>query len=378
MNYSKSLNDKPKVLHVIVGLNIGGAERMLLRLVKNSHSYDHVVVSLTNIGKIGLEIQKYGVRVIHLGLSGQPSFFQLKRFYELYKICKRVNPDIVQTWMYHADLFGGLIARLSGCKYVVWNIRNNNIPQGIFSLTGFIIKLCSIFSYFIPKKIVCVGTSVANFHTRLGYDSKKLVVIENGYEFDSIFNEVVHNTADNEFVIGIIGRFDPLKGYEVFLKSLKHFFIESKKPTKIVMAGRGISLSNRPFFELFNSFNLPIEFFYFYDEIDSVSSFYRKIDLLVSSSVSEGFPNVVVEAMACGVPCLVTKVGESETIVGRCGWVVPPNDALALKEKLMEIRDISSEELRTIGMKARERVHRNYSITKVVKKYECLYKDLIK
>jgi glycosyltransferase involved in cell wall biosynthesis len=369
------LNDRPKVLHVIVGLNIGGAELMLYRLIKNSPNYDHSIISLTDLGKIGVKLQRMKIKIYPLGLRKGFFLFQLFKVFRLYSLCRGIKPEIVQTWMYHADILGGLVAKLSGIDNIVWNVRNNSIPQGKFTLTSFIIKLCSLFSYFIPRKIVCVGDSVLSSHLFHGYDKSKLFIIENGYEF--LPRSYFPNEKKDSLVLGIIGRFDKLKGFDIFFETMEKYFRICKKQPKVIMAGRGISSSNIEFSSLFANYDLPIECFDFLGEVEDVAIIYSKINLLVSSSISEGFPNVVVEAMSFGIPCLVTNVGESSSIVGDFGWVVPPNDSFRLLQELSLIEKYSFDELGMIGEKARSRVYEKYSISIIVEKYERLYEVLL-
>lgn len=375
MSNRKFLYGKTKVLHVIVGLNIGGAELMLYRLIKNSPNYDHSIISLTDVGKLGAKFQRMKIKIYPLGLKKSFFLFQLFKVVKLYNLFREIKPEIVQTWMYHADILGGLVAKLSGIDNIVWNVRNNSIPQGKFSFTAFIIKFCSLFSYSIPRKIVCVGDSVLSTHLLHGYDKSKLFVIENGYEFLRKTHFAIEKKET--LVIGIMGRFDKLKGYDIFLETMEKYFRICKKQPKVIMAGRGISTNNVEFSSLLANYDLPIECFDFLGEVDDIAIFYSKINLFVSSSISEGFPNVIVEAMSFGVPCLVTNVGESSSIVGDFGWVVPPNDSFRLLQELSLIEKSAFDDLGIIGEKARIRVLERYSVSIIVEKYERLYELLL-
>ncbi len=371
----KCLYKKPKVLHVIVGLNIGGAELMLYRMIKNSTNFDHSIITLTDVGKVGVKLQRMKIKIYPLGINRVFFLFQIYKIIKLFILLRKIKPEIVQTWMYHADILGGVVAKLAGIDNIVWNVRNNSIPQGKFSFTAFIIKLCALFSYYIPRGIVCVGDSVLSTHVLHGYDKNKFFVIENGYEFLRKTHFVIDKK--DTLVIGIMGRLDKLKGYEIFLETMEKYFRICKKQPKVIMAGRGISSNNKEFSTLLAKYNLPIECFDFLGEVDDIESFYSKINLLVSSSISEGFPNVIVEAMSFGVPCLVTNVGESSSIVGDFGWVVPPNDSFRLLQGLSLIEKTSFDDLGIIGEKARLSVLERYSISIIVEKYERLYKLLL-
>ena len=95
---------------------------------------------------------------------------------------EKEKPDIVQTWMYHADLFGGIACRLAGIKQVFWNVRNTQIPQKGLSVTLSVIKICAFLSKFIPKKVICCAQSALESHVNLGYRKEKMVVVPNGFE----------------------------------------------------------------------------------------------------------------------------------------------------------------------------------------------------
>ncbi len=161
-----------KILHVIIGLDVGGAELALKRLVTlhiNNPRYSHTVVSLTDVGVVGQQLRELGVEVVSIGFVeiGLNSVFQLPwKFFYLIKLIRHQRPDIVQTWMYHADLVGGLAARLAGCHKVIWGIRNTDVfpGSGVSRITSWIMKLCGILSGFVPHTILCVGNRAKSVH----------------------------------------------------------------------------------------------------------------------------------------------------------------------------------------------------------------------
>jgi len=176
-----------RVLHVIVGLDVGGAEAMLKRLIESAPASipGAVVVSLTSLGVIGESLRGQGARVHALGMSSVLDF--PITLWRLVKLIRQYQPGIVQTWLYHADLLGGWAARLAGSCAVVWGVRSTNIPQGPLSLTYWLVRLCAVCSRIVPHRIICCAQSAKEAHIKLGYAARKMTVIPNGYDF-SVFD----------------------------------------------------------------------------------------------------------------------------------------------------------------------------------------------
>ena len=171
------------IIHVIVGLNVGGAELMLKRLILSSldnPNYQHSVISLTELGVIGRQLQKEGVSVIALNMESIISLPNI--FLKLRSEIKKQNPSIVQTWMYHADFLGGIAAKSLDIDNIVWGIRTTDVTLGGSKSTVALRKLCALLSYIIPKRVVCAADAGRKIHERIGYDASKMNVIHNGFQ----------------------------------------------------------------------------------------------------------------------------------------------------------------------------------------------------
>ena len=147
---------KIKVLHIITGLSTGGAEMMLYRLLAalKGSDLEPVVLSLTTVGPVGEKIKDLGIPVYSLGMGKR--FRDAALFFKLVKLVKKHDPDLVQTWMYHADLVGGLAAKIAGYNNVLWGIRNNNLElDAVRVSTIWTAKLCAKLSSLFPNKIIC-------------------------------------------------------------------------------------------------------------------------------------------------------------------------------------------------------------------------------
>ena len=174
-------NNKAVILHIISGLGDGGAEGVLYRLIKSDTKNVHQVIALTGGGKYESLLIKIGVSVSSLNLPR--GSFTFKSAIQLYKKIKQSKATVVQTWMYHSDLIGGVIAKFAHVELIIWNIRHSNLnPEDTKKSTIVVAKLCALFSYFIPNRIVCCAEEAKEVHISIGYQAKKITVIGNGYD----------------------------------------------------------------------------------------------------------------------------------------------------------------------------------------------------
>jgi glycosyltransferase involved in cell wall biosynthesis len=366
-----------RIIHVIIGLNTGGAELMLKRIVLNSSHAQHEVVSLTSLGVVGKSLESQDIKVHAMGLTIY-NFFNI--FLRLVYYLHKTKPDTVQTWMYHSDLFGGTAARLSGVRRVIWNIRNTEIPQKAFSTTGLIIRLCALFSHFVPDKIICCANTAMTRHVQLGYSREKIVVIPNGFSVNISRPDTIPDEAsrkllqihDDNIVIGMIGRYDYLKGYDILARAASQLLRDSRKNIIFLCAGRNVEWSNLALTSIIYRLNLQKNF-RLVGEVRDVQAYLSLMNIFCLSSRSEGFPNVVGEAMLASLPCVVTDVGDAATIVGNEGLVVPPNNHLALAEALRYFINLDATERVSIGSRGRARIIERYDIKAIARIYDNIY-----
>ena len=176
----------------------------------------------------------------------------------LLTLIKIIKPDVLQTWMYHSDLLGGVAGKICGVKKVIWNIRNTSIPQGPLSKTGLIVRFCAILSHFIPNKIISCSYAGKEYHSKLGYKKNKIIVIPNGFDskhwaIPKVSKSAVRNKyglPKEKLIVGVVGRFDPLKGYETFIEAAGLVDSESNKSIHFLMIGRNIERGNSYFTNL--------------------------------------------------------------------------------------------------------------------------------
>jgi glycosyltransferase involved in cell wall biosynthesis len=235
---------KNKVCYIISNLDIGGAELSLSKIVQGlNKDFDFTIISFKKIGKVGEALKKKGINIISLELRNVfDIFFKLIL---LYKIIKKLKPDFVHTWMYHADFFGGIVSKLAGVKIVYWNIRNTELIKGTAFSTRIIGYLNSLFSYIIPTKIILVSESSKKYHSKLLYSKNKMLVIPNGYDISkykldkakrkNIRRELI--ISDESLIVGSIARFNEYKDHTSFINAgLK--LLENNDKVYFVLIGR--------------------------------------------------------------------------------------------------------------------------------------------
>lgn len=373
-----------RVLHVITSLNTGGAEMMLKRLIEahqDRPEYRHAVIVLKNMGEVGQQLQDLGIPVQALEmrslLEGPRVVWQLR--HRIRTAC----PDVVQTWMYHADLLGGLAARWAGNRHVIWGVRCTAIPQrGLLSTTRMIVSLCSWLSRFVPNVILCCAESARIVHIEKGYDRTKMVVIPNGYDLRTFDRDhvlrrrarAVFGFDEGDIVVGTVGRFDPLKDYRNFVRSAAMLASDVER-VKFLMVGRDLVNGNQLLRAWVTETGLMHKFV-FAGERSDIPECLTAMDVFCLSSIAEGFPNVVCEAMAMNVPCVVTDVGDAAEIVGETGIVVVPGDPTALAAGLRTMLNKGDLERSRLAALARRRIQERYSIEGVSARFETVYDHL--
>ena len=374
---------KNKILHVITSLDRGGAEKVLYQLVTSDEENLHEVICLGKEGFFTKKLRNKGILVHSLNLKKYG--FNFIGLFKMYKIITNNSALIVQTWMYHADLIGGLLCWFASKENVIWGIRNSNLDKKNSKFTTkIVVFLLSKFSKYIPKRIISCSEEAAKIHINLGYDKNKFIIIHNGFKT----NEIKPNSkkifrikkllkiSEKEMVFGSIGRWDSQKDYENLFSALS--MVKNKiNPWKLILAGNELNNTNNNLIKLIKNFNLEknIILVGFRKKITTIINCF---DLhILSSGYGEAFPNVLAEAMSCEIPCISTTVGESPNIIGETGWSVPPKDSLKLSRAIMdamqEFKRIDNWKKRKIN--ARKRIVDNFSFEKMLNNYNSIWRS---
>jgi len=340
------------------------------------------VICLAEMGPVGEKISAYGIPVHALNMpSGRVTIRGLTK---LYKLIREINPAALQTWMYHADLIGVLFGKLTCIRRICWNIRCSNMDLARYRLTTRItVKLCAMLST-LPDVIITNSREGKNYHRRLGYRGKRWQVIPNGFDLRKFKPDGQARArlakelgVDDKRVlafIGYIARFDAMKDHPTFFDAASRLLRE-RRNVHFVLAGQQIDWKNRELTE-----RIPKDFygnFHLLGERDDIERISAGLDIASSVSTGEGFSNVIGEAMACEVPCVVTDVGDSALIVGDTGLVVRPRDSEGLSSAWKQLLDLGRDARAELGRAARERISNCFDISKVVERYEEVYTSLV-
>lgn len=371
-----------KIAFVITGLATGGAETMLLKLLQHldRRRFEPYVFSLTSEGEVGPRIADLQIPVLALGMRrGTPSPFGILA---LVRHLRRLRPDVVHTWMYHADLIGGLAARLARCQNVAWGIHHSNLDKRLMKRsTVAVVKTCALLSW-LPAQIFSCSTRARAVHIATGYRADRIHVIPNGFELarfqpESAARQSVRaelHLSPETRLVGLMARHDPQKNHAGFIKAAA--LVRAKVPNShFLLAGSGVDADNGALKEIIRAHGLESSV-HLLGRRDDMPRLMAALDVLASSSYGEAFPNVLGEAMACGVPCVVTDVGDSAEIVVETGRVVQVGDMAGLARHVVDLLRLPSAEMTALGLQARARVQANYEIGDIVRRYEACYERL--
>jgi glycosyltransferase involved in cell wall biosynthesis len=356
------------VLHVITDLGGGGAEAMLARLViadQQRGSAKNVVVTLLDGGIHVRTLREAGIEVHGLGLDRFSRFpFALVK---LVAIIRQLRPKLVMTWLYHADLLGTLAAVASGLGVgrVIWNIRCSNLDFSHYAYTTRLIVKLLAWASPLPKLVATNSLEGRRAHEKLGYRPRNWILLPNGldtreYRPDKLDRLDVRSELEfnkETFAVGMIARADPQKDHDTFLAAATA--VRSKFPhVRFVLVGRDT--------HRFSGSDHVISL----GERRDVPRLLRGLDLVVlSSAYGEGTPNIIAEAMATGIPCIATDVGDSAFLVGSWGIVVPPKKPKELAAAIETLVQENSERRGVRCREGREAIHQGHNIDRTVRIY---------
>ncbi|NCA70776.1 MAG: glycosyltransferase [Sphingobacteriia bacterium] len=378
-----------RIAHLITGLELGGAERMLWKLLSTleRERFEPLVISLIEPGPMGEPISALGVEVHSLGMRrGLPS---PRAFARLLRILRGFRPDLVQTWMYHADLMGALAKPLLGMgarrPRLVWNIRQSDLdPQLTRRSTRLVARLNGGLSHWAPDHILCCSQRAREVHRALGYRDDLMSLIPNGFDLEH-FRPDAHARArlraelgipESTPLVGLVARFDPQKDLPTFVRAARQLRV-ARPDCRFLLCGQGMDTGNDTLRVWIEEADLSAAVHLLGPRLD-MRPIFNALDLLVSSSAyGEGFPNVIGEAMACALPCVVTDVGDSGTIVATTGTLVPPSDPSALATAIAAMLGLPVEARHRLGTAARARIASEYALPVIAERYASLYRSLV-
>ncbi len=371
-----------KIVHVITGLNQGGAEAMLEKLVlagkRMNPEIEQMVINLGQPGVVGSRLARAGIAVesLEMGLS-------LQSIGRVFALARRFRSGgvmpVIQTWLWHADLIGGLCAHAAGNRKVVWNLRNS-MPShpATKRASRAVARLCARLSRRVPAAIVCNSVAALRAHVAIGYCGKKCVVIPNGFDLHSFVNSASWrgemrtrwDAGPEDSLVGMVARIDPLKDHATFIRAAAGIALRLPR-VRFVLVGEGVTRNAR-IKALLAETNMAGRFI-LEERSEDVQKIMSALDVFCLASRSEGFPNVLGEAMACATPAVATDVGDVRRILGDDRLIAVPEDPASLANCISYVLGLDEQARRELGLSQRLRIETEFDIESVWRRYRELY-----
>jgi len=364
------------VLHIITGLGSGGAERMLTRVVTTTSDHRHVVISLMDGGFFGQSLASAGIEYHCLNLR---HFWRVPIIFPcLVALIRRLRPDVVMTWLYHADFLGTLAALIGGvsARRIVWNVRCSDINFGDYARTTRWLTRFLAFLSSRPGAITHNSHAGLRAHEALGYRPRRWVYTPNGFDVDEWSPNEDDRTRVREewgvtaaeIVVGIIARYSPQKDFSTLFEAARQL-VEDHSKVRFIVIGRGTESLAIPY-------SLSSVFVILGERAD-VSRLVRGFDIAVlSSAYGEGFPNALGEAMASSVPCVSTDVGDAAVVIGDTGRIVPVGRPDRLAQAISDMIVLGPTARAELGTAARRRIVERWSMARTLSHYTDLWTDI--
>jgi glycosyltransferase involved in cell wall biosynthesis len=374
-------DDRARVAVCITGLEVGGAETLLAKLLEQRPEDIEVrVFALIDGGEIAERIRALDVEVTGLHMqAGRPN---LRSLFALTSELRRYRPDILHTWLYHADLLGSLAAKMAGVPHVIWHLHNSDLtPERVRIMTRLVVRMCALLSYWIPDAILSCSEAGIREHRARGYASERMRFLPNGVDAEDFRpDDDLRASVLEEFgldgerpVIGFVARIDPQKNHKGFFEAVRLFF-ERGGDADFVLVGRGVTADDWQLPGWRDETGRP-ERVHLAGPRTDVARIMSAFDVATSASLGEAFPMVLIESMSCGAPCVATDVGDCARIVADTGLVVPPDDADALAAAWARILSMPAHERGELERRARERVLANYTLERFSDQIWSLYRE---
>jgi glycosyltransferase involved in cell wall biosynthesis len=379
------------IIHVIPSLTYGGAEKILLSIIKKSENKkQHLVITLSKNNPMH---QDFINADIHVQIFDLSSFIYLiinlfKLFYTLSKISNTYKKKLIMMcWLYHGCAIGSIFYFINNEINQIWCIHNANLHYKYIGIKVFLAsKISSYFSKTVPRKIVYCSSSASVYHNKLGFNSDIGIIIYNGIDAlkydinDAKRNEFRNQEGiiNNELVLACIARFDPQKDHFNLFASLELFKRLYCANFKVVLCGVGINTNNKALMSLIYKFNLEDNVI-IKGVVNDLSYVYSGIDLLILSSLSEALPNVLIEAMLSGVLCVSTNVGDTANIIANDGWLVEAKNPYELSNAILDANNtrLRIKDAKLMINKGRLRLINQYSLDAMYNNYKKLWAETL-
>lgn len=370
-----------RVLHLITAAETGGAETFLCRLLSRlpRERFKSRVVCMVRPGHVGGRIRALGIPLATLGMRrGLPSVGAVRKLMEM---LQDFQPDVVQTWLHHADLLGLVAARLAVESNLVWNLRNSRLDAAPWT-TRAVVWLCARLSR-LPEAVLTNSETARDQHRALGFRPRRFEVLPNGIDCGEFRPDPAAREAlRKEFGIspetplaGMLARHAPMKNHAGFLRAAA-LVLKELPEARFLLCGTGVTQVNRELMAQVNQAGLRGRVILAGYRQDAPRVLNALDALCVPSAYGEGFPNAAAEAMSCGVPCAATDTGDAARVVGDTGRVVPPNDEPALSRALVELLTLPPDQRTALAGRCRQRIATEFSLDAAARAYASFYEEL--
>ncbi|ULJ75103.1 glycosyltransferase [Rhizobium gallicum] len=354
------------VMHIITNFTAhAGAETMLARLLHSSVDQRVVVVSLMGISERNLKMSSNS-SVEYVSLEAAKLTSLAHASLRIAKLIRQERPPVILCWMYHAMIVGTVAALLAHrSTAVIWNVRQSLDDWTSLTRSSRAAVTVAKWLSWHPSGFIYNSSRALKMHAAAGYRTHNAVVIPNGFELP----QSVTPRPRSAKRIGIAARFHPQKDHLNFFRAAA-LLLRTHHGLTFVAAGKGLSWSNPAVTQMISAAGLARQNVELLDEIEDMAAFYRSIDILALSSRTEGFPNVLAEAMSYALPVVTTDVGDAASIIGDGGLAVPSQDPEALASALRTLLDGGTARYAEYAAAARRRIEEEYDLGIIVRKYD--------
>lgn len=373
------LKNSISILHIITSLESGGAQTSLHRLLRfSSSNVDNYLIVLKD------ESDFYDLSILS---NKRILFLDINSLYSLLIGLKKSvsfilknKIEILHSWLPHSDIFASFIKFFLPTKKIIWSIRFSELNRKNTKIsTLIIIEILKYLSFIIPSVIIFCSKRSLDFYSKKGFNKKKLTLIYNAVDSNFLktkdINEYEKNN-DELFTFGSLSRYHPIKDHVTLFEAFALLPSNLRKRIKLLLAGKGLDKENLELINLINKYipDIKVEL---YGEIKNVNKYLLSLNIFTLSSLSEGFPNVLAESMALGVPCISTDAGDAYKIIGKYGWVVPVKNSIKFSEAILSAYKLSSQEIEELSSNAKKRIELYFSNDKYLKSHLDLYESLL-
>lgn len=352
--------NKMRILHIVSDLDRGGVEKQMIEVIRALPNLDHHVFSLLGDGPLFSEIENTNIT-----FAAQKNPLKLLR--EIRSLIKEIRPNVIQTWMFHSDLFGGLAAIGTG-RPVVWSYHASKLERSSLKFTTYVvIRTLGILSHVVPKLVIACSDSSYHAAVENRYSKWKVEVIYNGIRTNH-YIPLSEPRVQTERVVVLPARWHVHKGHRIILEAWK-LLKENQVPGKLVLMGDGIDKNNIDLNALIVEYGI-VDSVALLGEVSDMRGAYQSADIVAISSLTEAMPLALVEGMSSGLVPVVTDVGDMRKMIGAAGFICQAGNALDLSRALERALLADDSEIKTRSELSRALAVENYDIGITASKYQ--------